>query len=99
MTKNDFVRWWLQTDFGQKKPIRWDSRHQSEIWTHFDQVATAKDGTPKVMCKRCKRVFDHLQFGNGTSAMLKYMKGRGCQKGAKTPDIREFTRTAVSKIA
>lgn len=51
MTKDDFVSWWLQTDFGQKKRIRWDARQQSDVWKHFDQVAKANNGAPKVMCK------------------------------------------------
>jgi hypothetical protein len=59
MTKNDFVAWWLKTDFGRKKRMRWDARQQSDVWKYFDQVAKGDDGEPKVICKRCMKVLDH----------------------------------------
>lgn len=32
IANDDFVKWWLQTDFGKKKRIRWEiSRYQSDI--------------------------------------------------------------------
>ena len=66
---DDYVQWWLQTDFGRKKRMRWDSRHSSDVWDHFDQVTRASDGAPKVMCKHCKAILDHPGLGNGTSTM------------------------------
>jgi len=95
MTKDDFVNWWLQTDFGQKKPIRWDARQQSDVWKHFDQVAKASDGMPKVMCKRCKKVLDHpQQHGNGTTAMIKHLKGIGC-RGTNGHNIKQFFHEVI----
>lgn len=95
MTKEDVVNWWLQTDFGQKKRMRWDARQQSDVWKHFDQVAKAKDGAPKVMCKRCKKVLDHpQQHGNGTTAMIKHLKGIGCRAGNR-PNIRQFLQEVL----
>lgn len=35
MTHSDWVDWWLQTDYGRKSKIHWDSSHQSDIWNHF----------------------------------------------------------------
>jgi hypothetical protein len=55
MSKDEFVNWWLQTDFGKKNRIRWDARQQSNVWKHFDQVAKTVDGAPEVMCKQCKK--------------------------------------------
>jgi hypothetical protein len=31
MAKDDFVSWWLQTDYGRKKQIRWNARQQSDF--------------------------------------------------------------------
>jgi hypothetical protein len=95
MTKDDFVTWWLQTDFGQKKRMRWDARQQSDVWKHFDLVAKANDGTPMVMCKRCRKVLDHpQQHGNGTTAMVKHLKGISCRTH-KGPGIKQFLQEVV----
>jgi hypothetical protein len=95
MSKDEFVSWWLQTDFGRKKQIRWDARQQSDVWKHFDQVARTDNGASKVMCKRCKKVLDHpQQHGNGTAAMLKHLKGIGC-RGLKSPGIKQFLQEVV----
>lgn len=98
MAKDDFVSWWLQTDYGRKKQIRWNARQQSDVWKNFDQVANAKDGTPRVMCKRCKKVLDHPQQhrnGNGTSAMIKHLKGIGC-RGSQSSGIKQFLQEVIS---
>jgi hypothetical protein len=47
MVKDEYLKWWLQTDYGRKKFVRWDSRHQAEVWKHFDQVAKLSDGIPR----------------------------------------------------
>lgn len=59
MTHNDWVEWWLQTDYGSKSKISWDSNHLSDIWKHYVQVAHSVDGTAKVMCKRCSAILEH----------------------------------------
>lgn len=61
MMKNEFVAWWLETDFGRKKWMSWDAQQQSDVWKHFDQVAKGNDGEPKVICKRCMKVLNHPQ--------------------------------------
>jgi hypothetical protein len=90
---DDYVQWWLQTDFGRKKRMRWDSRHSSDVWDHFDQVARASDGAPKVMCKHCKAILDHPGLGNGTSTMKKHTTS--CSRKPKSQNIRQFMQ-AVS---
>jgi hypothetical protein len=62
MTHSDWVDWWLQTDYGRKSRIHWDSSHQSDIWSDFHQVAHGIDGAPKVMCKRCGQILEHPYF-------------------------------------
>ncbi|KAJ5264775.1 hypothetical protein N7505_007568 [Penicillium chrysogenum] len=49
MVYQEWVDWWLQTDYGQKSKLSWDSNRSSNIWSNFDQVAHTKDGAPKVM--------------------------------------------------
>lgn len=104
MTHNEWVEWWLQTEYGRKSKILWDSSRNASIWSNFDQVAHTKDGAPKVMCKRCLRILEHphsstpSQKGyHGTSTMLKHLKTAGCinsQKGGKG-EITQFLRKAV----
>lgn len=107
MTHSDWVDWWLQTDLGKQSRIRWDSKHHSEVWSQFDQVANASDGAPKVMCKRCGQILEHPQslcagttMRHGTSSMNKHLKGINCRNSTKNKTqisgITQFIQTAVS---
>ena len=49
MAHTEWVDWWLQTDFGRKSKINWDSTRHAEIWTNFHQVAHNIDGPPNVI--------------------------------------------------
>ena len=97
----EYTDWWFQTSYGkmdaQKKKgrINWDARQSSDVWKHFDQVANAKDGKPKVVCRQCKAVLDHPQLGNGTSTMVKHVKGSGCQRKVKSASIKDFMQQQV----
>ena len=97
----EFTKWWIQTNYGvtdsqkTKRRMNWDAQHSSEVWKHFDQVAAAKDGKPKVICKQCKAVLDHPQLGNGTSTMIKHVKGSGCQRKVKGAGIKQFLQQQV----
>ncbi|KAL2694983.1 hypothetical protein AAEP93_002551, partial [Penicillium crustosum] len=103
MTHTEWVDWWLQTDFGRKSKIHWDSNHQSDVWGRFNQVANSIDGAPKVMCKNCGQILEHpytihphptgdrkAQY-HGTSTMSKHIKSAGCRK-AKGGSKLEITR-------
>ena len=35
MAHAEWVEWWLQTDFGRKSKIKWDSTRHAEIWSYF----------------------------------------------------------------
>jgi hypothetical protein len=87
MGKDEFVIWWLQTQYAsqqdQRKKIRWNAKHHSDVWKHFDQVAHHTSGEPKVMCRRCGRILDHPQHTmNGTTSMKRHLEGGICQKTA-----------------
>lgn len=83
MSKDQFVAWWLTTDFGKQKRIYWDGRHSSQCWEYFDQVADMTTGEPKVMCNRCAAILDHPQNSrHGTSTMNKYTSGIRCRRSA-----------------
>lgn len=104
MAHTDWVDWWLQTDFGQKSNLKWDTNRNADIWTHFDQVASHKDGAPKVMCKRCTRILEHpaatLPNGKtlyGTSTMSKHIKTSACQK-AKANSKEDISRFLKAKV-
>jgi hypothetical protein len=101
MSKDQFVAWWLTTDFGKQKRIHWDGRHSSQCWEYFDQVADMTTGEPKVMCNRCAAILEHPQNSrHGTSTMNKHTRGINCRRSAsKKPNIQQLIRNAVSPIA
>jgi hypothetical protein len=97
---NEFVKWWLQTDFGKKKQISWDAKRAAHCWKNFDQVAFEKDGKPGVMCHQCRKVLDHPGWAHSrTSSMNKHYNGINCRKGAsavgKKPNIKLALEHAV----
>lgn len=85
---NDWVDWWLQTDFWRKSKIKWDSTRHSEICSHYNQVAHSVDGAPKVMCQRCGAILEHPHTVNtrpvgqvqyyGTSTTQRHLKTAAC---------------------
>jgi hypothetical protein len=80
MSKDDFVTWWLETDFGKTKKINWGSIRTAKCWEHFDQVADAKTGKPGAKCRKCHKVLDHP--GNsryGTTALNRHIAGPTCK--------------------
>lgn len=103
MSKNEFVKWWLQTDFGAnpecRKKIRWDAkRKKSETWSHFNQVAHYITGEPKVLCQRCKQIMPHpLHTGQGTTSMGRHFAGKTCQgaAGSHQQDIQQSLQSMV----
>lgn len=100
MSKDDFVTWWLRTDFGKGRRNHWDSIHQSDCWKHFEQVADKKTGKPAVMCNQCGKILDHPANGRtGTSSMNKHIRGVNCRRAAsKKPNIKHLMANAVCLI-
>ena len=103
-TRKQFVEWWLITEFGAKKELQksvyWDSNlKKSDVWESFDQVANAKTGEPKVMCKRCQNVIVHPGVNRaGPSPMKAHLTSAVCVKPWKTakPGINQLLREMVS---
>lgn len=107
MFHTNWVDWWLETDFGKKSKIRWDSNHQAVTWSHYDQVAHGSDGAPKIMCKRCGQILEHpytLRQGTtqrqGTSTMAKHLKTTTCVRfdKARRSNITNFMKKTVSLV-
>jgi hypothetical protein len=100
MSKDAFVAWWLETDFGKKKCIHWDGRHHAKCWEQFEQVAHGKTGKPGVMCTHYRAVLDHPASGHtGTSSMNKHINGPGCRKSTgRTTNILASMQRAVCEI-
>jgi hypothetical protein len=101
MTKEDFVNWWLTTQFGSKsdtKQMNWARKgYSSEVWAHFDQVADPSTGKPKAICKRCKRVYDHPNHtANGTTGLRRHLQKGSCKPTAKQVSIQQLIQQAVS---
>lgn len=88
MSHSDWVEWWLQTDYGSKSKISWDSNHLSSVWKHYVQVAHSVDGAAKVMCKRCSAILEHpytikkdvngKDGRHGTTTMTRHIKTSSC---------------------
>lgn len=96
---DEFVNWWLQTDYGRKKRMTWDGK-RAECWEHFDQVALDKSGKPGVMCQQCQKVLDHPGWAHsGTTSMNKHYNGVTCRKAASAkgqkPNIKLALEHAV----
>jgi hypothetical protein len=103
MDKDIFVKWWLQTTMGKRpegKTFNWDrTRHSSEVWKHFDQIACTSDGLPKVKCRQCGKILDHPGHTKaGTNSMGRHWRGEKCRRAAKQtkqPDIRQLIQDEV----
>ena len=103
--KDDFVHWWLRTAYGstsEGKKFNWDRRgHLSDVWKHFDQIASSTDGLPKVMSHRCGKILDHTgHMKAGTNSMGRHWKGEKCRRAgnqAQQPKIRQLLQNEVSK--
>lgn len=68
MVHEEFVQWWLETEYGRTRKLEWEAPHPSAIWEQFDQVADSVSGTAKVMCKRCGQILEHPYSLNPKSA-------------------------------
>lgn len=103
MDKEVFLNWWFQTTHGKRreaKTFNWDrTGHLSEVWKHFDQVAVAGDGLPKVRCQRCGKILDHPGHTKaGTNSMGRHWKGEKCRRAAKhaqQPTIQRLLQDEV----
>ena len=81
---NSLLRW-LQTQYatveGNDKRINWKSKHSSEVWENFDQVAHQLTGEAKVMCRRCGKILPHPQEkGDGTNSMKRHLGSNSCRR-------------------
>lgn len=76
MSKDEFVAWWLETEFGRKKRLHWSGNRTAACWQHFDQVSNAKTGKPGAKCRQCHKVLDHPANGRyGTTALHRHLAG------------------------
>lgn len=109
MTRHtEWVDWWLQTDYGAKSKISWDSAHLSNAWRDFVQVAHSADGAAKIMCKRCNKILEHphttriMADGrvtrHGTSTMVRHSGTKGCQRTNSNSQDGEITKFLQEKV-
>lgn len=84
MSKDEFVAWWLETEFGRKKRLHWSGNRTAACWQHFDQVSNAKTGKPGAKCRQCHKVLDHPANGRyGTTALHRHLAGPTCRKSTR----------------
>jgi hypothetical protein len=107
MSKNDFINWWLQTEYGSlsdhRKKIRWDAKRSSSAWDNYDQVAHHVSGEPRIMCRRCGKDFPHPhQHANGTNSMKRDYEANKCRRAGnsavKQQTIQQSIEFAVCYI-
>jgi hypothetical protein len=100
MSKDEFVAWWLSTEFGKKKRINWGYQHTADCWSHFNQVADIKTGKPGAMCSHCHKILEHpANCRSGTTSLNKHIAGPTCRKStSKKPDIKQLLAKAVCPI-
>ena len=92
---DEFVTWWLQTDFGRKKRMTWDGK-RAKCWELFDQVALDKNGKPGVMCQQCQKVLDHPGWAHsGTTSMNKHYNGLTCRKAVSAKGLKPNIKLAL----
>ena len=107
MVHEEFVQWWLETEYGRTRKLEWEAPHPSAIWEQFDQVADGVSGTAKVMCKRCGQILEHPYSLNpktasrhGTSTITRHLKTASCVQSARErvrrSDITKFIRSDAS---
>lgn len=104
MNKEVFVNWWLQTTYGKRpegKAFVWDrAGHLSDVWKHFDQLASTSDGLPRVRCQRCYKILDHPgHTKQGTNSMGRHWRGEKCRRAAnqsQQPNIRRLLQDEAS---
>ncbi len=94
---DDFLSWfrrqdWFysnivnQSDYNSEKTNQVLDRvfrgaRRSECWSSFDQGADVEDGTPRLVCRHCKRDLHHVNFGKqGTSALSGHLDSMNCRK-------------------
>lgn len=103
-SRNEFVQWWLKTDYGQqsslRKSIKWDSElKKSDVWPSFDQVAHERTGEPKVMCTRCQNVIIHPGHRRaGCTPMRAHLNSSVCiqPRPLRKKGIDQLVRNLVS---
>jgi hypothetical protein len=97
MSKDDFVAWWLETDFGKTKKIHWGSNRTAKCWEHFDEVADVRSGKPGAKCRKCHKVLDHPGHSRyGTTALNRHMAGPTCKNSTtQKGNIKGLLATAV----
>jgi hypothetical protein len=108
MSHQEWVEWWLQTDYGSKGKVAWDSNHLSNVWNHFVQVAYSNEGSPKVMCKYCSAILEHpyaaRKDANGKDArhgktMTRHLGTSACKRavsaGQQRGRIDKFLQSTV----
>lgn len=97
MSKEDFVVWWLETEFGKRKRLDWGGNRTAACWEQFDQVSNAKTGKPGVKCRQCQKVLDHPASGRyGTTALNRHLAGPTCRKStSQKANIKLLLANAV----
>ncbi|KAJ5378361.1 hypothetical protein N7509_011480 [Penicillium cosmopolitanum] len=85
-----------------------DLNRSSDVWQEYNQVALIKNGIPKVICKRCGTILEHLMNSllikkgyQGTSTIKKYLGTTNCiqaGQGKGGLGISRFLKTKEEEL-
>jgi hypothetical protein len=107
--KAEFLEWHTKTIWYYKQEqrpskqvtrIAWGHRKQSKIWDQLCEVADKKDGTPKILCRRCDKILQHPagkgksstnSSRTGTSHLKNHLQSDHCMQASRRANLRPIT--------
>jgi hypothetical protein len=89
------TRWFesqAELDKKKQKKINWGKKKNAIEWPYFDEGALQSDGTPKIICIRCRKILAHPTL-NGTSGMSTHLSSEECRKSSKAQGLVQLEIT------
>ncbi|KAG0158421.1 hypothetical protein PDIDSM_5935 [Penicillium digitatum] len=88
MSHNDFVDWWLETDYGRKSKLKWDSNRHTEIWNSYISTGKAQyHGTSTI--QKHRKTAGCLRSEKGKKAEITNFLQREGEVSASIPFLQE----------
>ncbi|KAG0161703.1 hypothetical protein PDIDSM_4971 [Penicillium digitatum] len=91
MSHNDFVDWWLETDYGRKSKLKWDSNRHTEIWNSYHQVAQHRQSAVSwhINIQKHRKTAGCLRSEKGKKAEITNFLQREGEVSASIPFLQE----------
>jgi hypothetical protein len=95
--RSTFLEWWGKCSWTvanadkKNKHLYWGGEKKAAVWTHFHEGAIIQDGTPRIICKRCRSVLGHPSLGHGTNTAKTHLESKQCSGTAKAVGLPQLT--------